>query len=777
MEAQGELFGRYRLLEKIGTGGMAEVFLAKMEGPEGFERRLAIKRILPHYSKNASFVRMFVDEARLVGHFSHPNIVQVIDFGKINGAYYLAMEYVDGVHVADILTRYKKEKLRLPPEVIIEIGLQACRGMDYAHRETDENGKPLGIIHRDLTPHNIMVSRKGIVKITDFGIAKASMNTHMTQAGMIKGKVPYMSPEQAMGLPLTHVSDIFSIGIVLYEMCVLKRLFEGENDFVILQKVQSAKIEPIRNLNPDIPEELERIILKALTKDRNERYAWANEMEADLTRLKFTLSDASARFQLGPWIADFIDTYGKPGLKGTGQTQDADDDDDEALMKTVIEPRRRFGNASSDVKTRMIKVESDGSITSWEGEASDAEDRADVSEHKGEDAVAQASTSEARPENPVTDDFHTPSEASLTDETMRFSSDSDAPPSSSDTAHATEAPAASQAARRDDDTLEPLDAAALNPDTLEIQQEARSDDEQPTEHEDDHPSTRADSPETPPDEVDEQNEDARPEAESAEPKTGESTKTTGQTKGKKSSAKPPSRTWRRLAPAAALLAVAGIIWVMSAAKTGSITITTRPPDATIFINSRKVADHSPYVYEGIPLGTTLQVAARKEGFRDATRNVQVRDGDPKTIRLKLAPLAFGSLIVESNPPGAKVLMGGRKTHFVTPCKLELEAGIPYQLTFAIDDKHTRSGEYVVKKDEQKTITIDFGSDEAAPDSKDAGSDADSATPPGGNEGAKAVEPPANPVPSQADGHKRSGQNLVIPSGEKSAPEADEAATG
>jgi serine/threonine protein kinase len=285
---------------------MAEVFLAKLEGIEGFERRLAIKRILPHYSKNDSFVRMFIDEARLVGHFSHPNIVQIFDFGKIDDSYYISMEYVEGINLADILTRYKAEGKSIPLEVILEVGIQACRGIDYAHKETDEEGKPLGIIHRDLTPHNILVSRKGVVKITDFGIAKASMNTHLTQAGMIKGKVPYMSPEQAMGMPLTHVSDIFAIGIVMYEMSTLRRLFEGENDFTILRKVQEAKIPSITEQNKSIPEELERIIFKALTRDRNDRYQWASEMEMELTRLKFSYGSLFQQFSLADFVRDFI---------------------------------------------------------------------------------------------------------------------------------------------------------------------------------------------------------------------------------------------------------------------------------------------------------------------------------------------------------------------------------------------------------------------------------------------------------------------------------------
>lgn len=302
-----EIFGRYRLLGSIGRGGMAEVFLAKLEGIEGFERRLALKRVHPQFTTNPSFVQMFIDEARLVGHFNHPNVVQMFDFGKIDDTYYIAMEYVEGSNIAELMSRTKKAGGRIPTEAIVEIGIQISQGMDYAHKETDENGNPLNIIHRDLTPHNILISRKGTVKITDFGIAKASMNTHMTQAGMIKGKVPYMSPEQAMGMPLDNRSDIFSIGINLFEMCTLKRLFDGPSDFHVLQKVMAADIPNLQSLNPDIPEEFERIIRKSLAQNRDDRYATAGDMVRDLNRLKFSLGDRFSTFRLADYIGGFVD--------------------------------------------------------------------------------------------------------------------------------------------------------------------------------------------------------------------------------------------------------------------------------------------------------------------------------------------------------------------------------------------------------------------------------------------------------------------------------------
>jgi serine/threonine protein kinase len=275
-------FGKYLLLERINVGGMAEVFKSKAFGVEGFERILAIKRILPNMADDDEFINMFVDEARIAVQLSHANIVQIYELGKYESQYYIAMEYIAGKDLRQILDRYRKKKQLFNIPTAAFLTGKICEGLDYAHRKTDPTGRPMNVIHRDVSPQNILVSYEGAVKITDFGIAKAEDRASKTQAGVLKGKFGYMSPEQVRGLEIDHRSDIFAVGILLYEMVTGKRLFIGESDFSTLEKVRNAEVPSPREHNPDIPEELERIMLKSLAKERDERYAYASELHDDL---------------------------------------------------------------------------------------------------------------------------------------------------------------------------------------------------------------------------------------------------------------------------------------------------------------------------------------------------------------------------------------------------------------------------------------------------------------------------------------------------------------
>ncbi len=275
-------FGRYLLIDRINVGGMAEVFMAKAFGVEGFERVLAIKRILPNMADDDEFINMFVDEARIAVQLSHANIVQIYELGKFESQYYIAMEYVSGKDLRYIVDGYRKKQQTLPIPAAAYIASKLCEGLDYAHRKTDASGRPLNVIHRDVSPQNILVSFEGAVKITDFGIAKAEDRASKTQAGVLKGKFGYMSPEQVRGLEIDHRSDIFAVGILLYEMLTGKRLFIGESDFSTLEKVRNAEVVPPREHNPEISEELERVMLKALARERDERYAYASDLHDDL---------------------------------------------------------------------------------------------------------------------------------------------------------------------------------------------------------------------------------------------------------------------------------------------------------------------------------------------------------------------------------------------------------------------------------------------------------------------------------------------------------------
>jgi serine/threonine protein kinase len=275
-------FGRYLLLDRINVGGMAEVFLAKFFGAEGFARLLAIKRILPNMADDDEFINMFVDEARIAVQLSHANIVQISELGKYENQYYIAMEYVPGKDLRQILDVYRKKKETLPIPAAAFIASKICEGLDYAHRKTDPTGKPLNLIHRDVSPQNILVSFEGAAKVTDFGIAKAEDRASKTQAGVLKGKFGYMSPEQVRGLDIDQRSDVFAVGILLYEMVTGKRLFIGESDFSTLEKVRNAEVIPPTQHNPSIPEALEKVMLKALAREQADRYTWASDLADDL---------------------------------------------------------------------------------------------------------------------------------------------------------------------------------------------------------------------------------------------------------------------------------------------------------------------------------------------------------------------------------------------------------------------------------------------------------------------------------------------------------------
>jgi len=300
------LFGKYYLLELINVGGMAEVYKAKMFGVEGFEKIVAIKKILPEVAEDTDFIRMFIDEAKIAVQLQHPNIVQILELGKIEDSYFIAMELVNGKDLKTIRKQMKKVDLLMPVEQSAHIIAQVCDGLDYAHRKTDEKMNPLNIVHRDISPQNIIISYEGTVKLLDFGIAKAKSKSTKTQAGMLKGKFSYMSPEQVAAMPLDRRSDIFSLGVVFFEMLTGKRLFLGKNDVETLEKIRKADVPPPSLFNHDVTPELDRIVLKALAKNRDERYQWASELAEDLRRFVFASNRRFDRQDLMNFMSEFF---------------------------------------------------------------------------------------------------------------------------------------------------------------------------------------------------------------------------------------------------------------------------------------------------------------------------------------------------------------------------------------------------------------------------------------------------------------------------------------
>ncbi|MBN2574027.1 MAG: protein kinase [Deltaproteobacteria bacterium] len=295
-------FGKYYLLERINVGGMAEVFKAKTVGVEGFERIVALKRILPSIAEDEEFITMFIDEAKIAVQLQHANIAQIFDLGKVDDSYFIALEFVNGRDLRGIFEELRKSGQVMPVPQVCYLVMQLCEGLDYAHNKRDMQGRELNLVHRDVSPQNVLVGFEGEVKLIDFGIAKAAGKASKTQAGILKGKFGYMSPEQVRGLPIDRRSDIFALGIVLYEMLTNERLFIGESDFSTLEKVRNVEIIPPSSFNSEIPDKLERIVLKALEKNVEDRYQNAIDLHDDLQLFLHSVGQFSSRKDLSAWM-------------------------------------------------------------------------------------------------------------------------------------------------------------------------------------------------------------------------------------------------------------------------------------------------------------------------------------------------------------------------------------------------------------------------------------------------------------------------------------------
>ena len=332
-------FGKYKIINKIATGGMAEVFRAKITGEMGFEKLLVIKKVLPHLAAEDQWITHFIDEAKLAALLQHENIIHIYDFGKIDNCWFLAMEYLSGKDLKDVFIKSAAEKNHITLENILHIIIKICDGLDYAHTLKSLKGNPLNIIHRDISPQNICITFDGKVKIIDFGIAKAAERSVHTQTGIIKGKLAYMSPEQASGKAIDNRSDIFPVGIILYELLTGKRMYKGEVSEILLKVVQ-ADYEPAANIIKDCPTELLEIIDKALAKEPDDRYQTAGEMCAALEEFMYKSDFRSGSRKLAEYMQTlFKGDYTSENYE-TIETQDltsADNYDDESdIPETAV---------------------------------------------------------------------------------------------------------------------------------------------------------------------------------------------------------------------------------------------------------------------------------------------------------------------------------------------------------------------------------------------------------------------------------------------------------
>ncbi len=304
--------GDYHLLRKLGQGGMGEIFLAKRVGVGGFEKTVVVKHMLESLASSEEFVAMFFDEAHLAARLSHPNIAPIYDFGVIDGHYYLTMEYIPGEDLGSIIGRMYRDELQIPVQVAARIVIDVCEGLEYAHT-LSENGEPLGIVHRDVSPSNVMVSYQGAVKLLDFGIAKATSRVSHTRAGGVKGKLSFLAPELIRGLDVDPRADIFSLGITLYSLLTKEHPFKRDSEIAIAHAISDNDAPDPRRVRPGLPEELVAIVAKALSRDRDRRFRSAAEMGAALQAFLGKFAAPTGSNQVARFL---LDLFGKEAARG-----------------------------------------------------------------------------------------------------------------------------------------------------------------------------------------------------------------------------------------------------------------------------------------------------------------------------------------------------------------------------------------------------------------------------------------------------------------------------
>ncbi|HWA77798.1 MAG TPA: serine/threonine-protein kinase [Polyangiaceae bacterium] len=292
---------RYELLGEIASGGMATVFLARLTGVGGFQRFVAMKRLHPHLANEAEFVEMFLDEARLAAGIHHPNVVPILEVGASPVGYYLVMEYIEGDTLARMLARAASRGKRIPPSITLRIALDMLAGLHAAHELRDDRGQPINLVHRDVSPQNVLVGGDGISRITDFGVARAASRLSATRVGQLKGKIAYMAPEQAQGdEQLDRRADVFSAGIVIWEALAAKRLFKADNEAATLSRIMSEPVPPLSRVAPHVGKEVGDVIMRALERDRDQRFSscaqFADELEASASRVKVASSRELAAY-------------------------------------------------------------------------------------------------------------------------------------------------------------------------------------------------------------------------------------------------------------------------------------------------------------------------------------------------------------------------------------------------------------------------------------------------------------------------------------------------
>jgi len=340
---------------------MAEIFLAAVRGVEGFEKSIVLKRILPHLAEDPNFVKMFIDEAKLAATLTHPNIVQVYELGAIDGKYFIAMEYIPGIDVSTLTKRLWRVGEAFPPGAALQVGIEAARGLHYAHEKRDTDGVYIGLVHRDVSPQNILLSNEGLVKITDFGIAKAENQSTKTRSGVLKGKFSYMAPEQAFGKVIDRRADLFALALCIYELFTNRRAYKSENELEMLDMAREAKLPPLTVAIEGFPESLSKVMEKALSPTFADRYATCAEFANALAREGHVLAETFDSDKLTTLVLQYSDKFGRDDAAIPELTDSSilrlDDDDDDDMTMALSDANRMSGVHAS----RAVLLDASGS--------------------------------------------------------------------------------------------------------------------------------------------------------------------------------------------------------------------------------------------------------------------------------------------------------------------------------------------------------------------------------------------------------------------------------
>jgi serine/threonine protein kinase len=318
----GTRLGRYEVVQRLAVGGMAEIYLARLTSIGGFQKHVVLKRILPQFARDADFLRMFFQEARTAATLEHPNVAQVYDMGEERGVHFFAMEYLHGEDCRGLVRALQQGRATLPLEHAVAIGVGAAAGCHYVHEQRDADGKPLGLIHRDINPTNVVVTYTGSIKLVDFGIAKATARADSTLAGTAKGKLGYMSPEQYLGEPLDRRVDVYALGLLLYELTTLRRAFEAPNDGALMRAILAGELAPPGRVVAGYPPELEAIVMAAVHPSREHRPQSARELQQRLEGFARQAGLIMSPTALGEYVAGLLGPRVEPwladGAEGTG---------------------------------------------------------------------------------------------------------------------------------------------------------------------------------------------------------------------------------------------------------------------------------------------------------------------------------------------------------------------------------------------------------------------------------------------------------------------------